>query len=112
MSTTAGRPSPCRCSTGLPVSGQRPHWEPRRQGVYFPQAEVTIMTEDPEHVARELIDAGPSEVPGTLTAAWILRLIDEFSVTAAHVISHTQLFGDSEWFSRQGMRDNCRRGVT
>ena len=41
------------------------------------------MTEDPEHVARELNEAGPSEVPEILTAAWILRLIDEFAVTAA-----------------------------
>lgn len=41
------------------------------------------MTDDPEQVARELIEAGPSEVPEILTAAWILRLIDEFAVTAA-----------------------------
>lgn len=41
------------------------------------------MTEDSERIRDELSEAGPSEVPETLTAAWILRLIDEFAVTAA-----------------------------
>jgi len=82
------------------------------------------MTEDPEHVARELIDAGPSEVPETLTAAWILRLIDEFAVTAAddmpdgerrfhtrfnhHLLSHIWDDMDALWKTEGGAHSTQR----
>ena len=52
-------------------------------GYHFAFGPRVLLPPEPIGIEAELADAGPLEVPEILTAAWILRLANEFDVTAS-----------------------------